>query len=52
MATIPSPEPTPDTGPMETPQPTSPPSEMPPMPADIDQPAPIGEPGGAEPARY
>jgi hypothetical protein len=45
MATVPSPDPEPDTGPIESPEPTHPPSELPPMPADIDQPAPMGEPG-------
>jgi len=43
MATVPNPEP--DYGPVDSPQPTSPPSEMPPMPGDIDMPEPMGEPG-------
>jgi hypothetical protein len=49
MATNPSPEP--DTGPIEHPQPTTPPAEMPPMPGDIDQPAPVSEPETMPPAQ-
>ena len=41
MATVPQPDPMPDTGPIEQPQPTFPPSELPPLPDDIDQPAPM-----------
>ena len=41
MATVPSPDPQPDTGPIEQPQPIVPPVELPPMPGDIDQPAPM-----------
>ena len=44
MASIPNPEP--DYGPVDSPQPTVPPSELPPMPGDIDMPEPMGEPGG------
>ena len=43
MASVPDPEP--DYGPVETPEPTAPPTELPPMPGDIDQPAPVSEPG-------
>ncbi len=38
MATVPNPEP--DYGPVDSPMPTTPPSEMPPMPGDIDVPEP------------
>ena len=41
MATIPSPDPQPDTGPIEQPQPTMPPSELPPLPDDQDMPTPM-----------
>ncbi len=41
MATVPSPDPQPDTGPVEQPQPTVPPVELPSLPDDIDQPAPM-----------
>ncbi len=41
MATVPSPEPQPDTGPIEQPQPSVPPVELPSLPDDIDQPAPM-----------
>ncbi len=47
MASIPSPEP--DYGPVDDPQPTSPPAEMPPMPGDLDNPAPIDEPMAGTP---
>lgn len=36
--------PEPDTGPTENPQPAIPPAEMPPMPGDVDRPAPVDEP--------
>jgi hypothetical protein len=39
MATIPPPDPEPDYGPIETPQPERPPNELPPMPGDVDRPA-------------
>lgn len=38
MATVPNPEP--DYGPVDSPQPTTPPSELPPMPGDVDVPEP------------
>ncbi len=38
MATVPNPEP--DYGPVDSPQPTIPPSELPPMPGDVDVPEP------------
>jgi|GEM_PF-2517988 len=38
MATVPIPEP--DYGPVESPQPTVPPRELPPMPGDVDVPEP------------
>ncbi len=38
MASVPSPDPEPDTGPIENPQPTVPPVELPLMPDDIDNP--------------
>ena len=44
MASIPPEEPMPDTGPIEGPEPTPMPTELPPMPADYDQPAPVEEP--------
>jgi hypothetical protein len=47
MATNPNPEP--DTGPVEQPEPTVPPSELPPLPGDVDQPAPFDEPGTGTP---
>ena len=50
MASIPSP--TPDYGPIDTPQPTEMPTELPPMPGDVDQPAPIGEPMPEGPGQY
>jgi hypothetical protein len=43
VATIPNPEP--DYGPVDSPQPTVPPSELPPMPDDVDMPEPVSEPG-------
>ena len=48
MATVPTPEP--DYGPVDSPQPTAPPSEMPPMPGDVDSPAPVDAPGVEGPA--
>ncbi len=39
MATIPPIDPQPDTGPVESPEPTVPPSELPPIPDDVDRPA-------------
>ncbi len=48
MASIPQEEPMPDTGPIEGPEPTPMPTELPPMPADYDQPASIEESGSAE----
>jgi len=47
MASAPNPEP--DYGPIDNPEPSSPPSELPPLPGDIDQPAPISEPGPTAP---
>jgi hypothetical protein len=38
MATIPPTQPEPDTGPIEQPQPTVPPAELPPLPDDVDDP--------------
>ena len=52
MATVPAPEPEPDTGPIESPQPSVPPTELPPTPDDFDQPVAIEEPGSAEPMQY
>ena len=43
MASVPNPEP--DYGPVDNPQPTAPPSELPPMPGDVDVPAAVREPG-------
>lgn len=52
MATVPLPDPQPDTGPIETPQPTIPPAELPPMPGDLDQPVPIAEPGSSQQLQF
>ena len=47
MATVPQP----DTGPGESlPQPTAPPTEIPPMPDDYDSPAPVDAPTPEGPA--
>lgn len=43
MASIPNPEP--DYGPVDSPQPIGPPSELPPMPDDVDMPEPMSAPG-------
>lgn len=42
MASIPNPEP--DYGPIDSPQPEQTPTELPPMPGDVDQPTAIEEP--------
>jgi hypothetical protein len=51
MASIPTEEPMPDTGPIEGPEPTPMPVELPPMPGDIDQPAAAEEPMTEQPVR-
>jgi hypothetical protein len=43
MATVPNPEP--DYGPVDSPEPGVPPSELPQTPDDFDQPAPMQESG-------
>ncbi len=40
----------PDYTPASDPQPIAPPTEMPPMPGDIDQPVPMGDPEPEMPA--
>jgi hypothetical protein len=51
MASIPPEEPMPDTGPIEGPEPTPMPVELPPMPGDIDQPAAVEEPAEEAPGQ-
>jgi hypothetical protein len=51
MASIPPEEPMPDTGPIEGPEPTPMPVELPPMPGDIDQPAAVEEPAENAPGQ-
>jgi hypothetical protein len=41
MATNPPTEPQPDTGPVESPEPIDVPTELPPMPGDVDPPVPM-----------
>lgn len=51
MATLTPEGPAPDTGPIEGPEPTPVPVELPPMPADIDRPAAIEDPVQDEPGQ-
>ncbi len=50
MASVPSP--IPDYGPVDSPQPSQAPTELPPMPDDFDQPAPMNEPTPDGPGQF
>ena len=49
MATVPTPEP--DYGPVDSPVPESAPTELPPMPDDVDMPAAVDEPISVPPGQ-